>query len=98
MSKQQITKLINRYFIISLFALSAVILASVYVDHYLLSSALDRHADLGLEYNLPDRGYIWGAIIFTSYSLFGIFFFTIRGIVHKIYEEIGSSSEPLRDK
>lgn len=88
MSEENIKKIVKRYRLLSSLWLFVFLILAVWLNWYLINSGIDRHVELGLEYQVTNQGFIWGAVIGGLNVVLQLFFYSLEKILLAIYKEV----------
>jgi len=80
-SQDEIKSIVKKYKFKSVKILMGFIFVTIAANWYLMSSSIERYAELGLPYVSSDSGFIWGAIITGLYTVLYLCFYSIEKIL-----------------
>ena len=81
MSQDEIKSIVKKYKSKSIKMLMVFLFVAIAANWYLITSGIERQAELGLPYVSMDSGFIWGAIITGLYTVLHLCFYSIEKIL-----------------
>jgi len=85
MTEENIKSIVRRYKKKSTAYLSLFLGFALFANWFLVTSNIDRHYELGLEYTSGDQGYIWMTVIFGLNIVLQLLFYSLEKILLCLY-------------